>query len=313
VGTGNGEEGNHDAVSVLSQAQNDRDSGVRAAAALGLSVLRADPDITGPALLRALRSDDPSDRAAAVTALAYQLPSQWARWHGVHGAIVAALGDPEARVGARALTSFLVVAERDPSVFTAALKSTDSRIRRMATEALVKNAVSAGKAYPVLVYSINDQDAEVRKSAANALLGALIDQKASVPPALVKAVADPNAEVHGLALRGLAKYGPRARLALPAVLRLQADVDVNVRRAAVEAEASIESAVHGEAAIIELFAEMLNSTEPEKRSQAARSLAIIGPAAARTLPALSRLIVDDPDPHVRESAASAKDAITQSW
>jgi HEAT repeat protein len=95
---GGGDEATRGLVSAMNEAQRDPDPAVRAAAALGLSVLRADPALTGPALLRAAVDGDAWGRAQAVSELACGLPPKWARRADVHDAIIFSLGDADGHV-----------------------------------------------------------------------------------------------------------------------------------------------------------------------------------------------------------------------
>jgi HEAT repeat protein len=306
-----GDEANRNAVSALKDAQKDRDPAVRAAAAVGLSVLRADPALTGPALLRAVRDGDAWGRAQAVSELAYGLPKEWARRVDVHDTIIVALGDADAYVRESAMNSFLVVSERDPSIFDTALKCKDVRLRRGAVEALLRNSLSAGAAYPVLVSALNDADAAVRDAAARALSGAIPRPDANVTPALVEALKDRNAEVRKAAVLGLGKFGTRAKEALPAIYNSLHDDDPGVRRAAVHVVRSIEGELREDETTFLLWSAMLKAGEPATRAQGAEALRRMGPAAMKALPTLLRLIADDPNAEVRESAARARDAISR--
>ena len=308
----NGEdEAKRNAGSALKEAQNDRDPAVRAAAAVGLSVLRADPALTGPALLRAARDGDAWGRAIAVSELAYGLPREWARRNDVHDTIISAFVDSDAHVRETAMNSFLVVSERDPSIFDTALKDKDVRLRRGAVGALLRNSLRAGAAYPVLVSALNDADAGVRDVAARALFEAVPGRDADPSPTLVDALKDRNADVRRAAVLGFGKFGTRAKAALPALRHSQHDDDPGVRRAAVQVIRSIEGELREEETTFLLWSGMLKAGEPAKRVQATEVLRQMGPAAMKALPTLIKLIADDPNEEVRESAARARDAIAR--
>ncbi len=296
-------------LSALLKGQTDGDPAVRAATAVGLSVLRADPSLTGPALLRGARDGDEWGRASAVSELAYGLPPEWHRRNDVQAAILSALGDSSPHVRERAGNSYLVVSEHDPSIFDEALRTKDARVRRTAVEAIERNGLRAAAAYPFLIPALNDPDPDVRNAVKRGLSAAIPDPNLQIPGELVSALTNPDAIVRTAAIVALGKFGTRAKVALRPLRRAQNDPDPAVRQAAVEVVHAIERNLGEVEATVLHCIDELDDAEPTKRARAADDLRRLGPPARIALPALDRVISGDSNSDVRESAARAKDAI----
>ncbi len=308
----NGEDGARgNAVLALIEAQRDRDPAVRAAAAVALSVLRADPEVTGHALLRAVKDGDGWSRGEAVSALAYNLPNQWAWRTDVHRSILVALRDADPHVRELAMNSLLVLSERDPSILETGLKHEDVQLRRGTAYALCRGGLRAGAAYSALFAALDDSDAEVRRASAEALSDAVPGPDSKVPQMLINALRDRNAAVRKTAVIALGKFGARASRALPALLESQRDADAEIRLIATQVATRITTELNEEDTNLLTWIEMLRAVEPSTRGQAADALKRMGPAAAKALPILVKMTSDDPDEEVRESATRASEAIAK--
>jgi HEAT repeat protein len=136
---------------------------------------------------------------------------------------------------------------------------------------------------------------------------------------LVKALENPNAGVRAMAGFSLAKKGPKAIAAVPALSRALTDQDLNVRYSAANALRAIgpgaEAAVPALVKALETFPGGTPAlTGPlryyaDARWVAADALGAIGVGAREAVPALTKTL-SDPDPNVRNAAASALKRIT---
>jgi HEAT repeat protein len=186
-----------------------------------------------------------------------------------------------------------------------------------------------------LLGRLTDRDQEVRASAGNALLR----RGPKAVPALTEALSRPEPLERRLAAGTLARIGPLARDALPALMRLAVEEeDENVlemagmalgqiardqpdavaqilamlgsasdstRLAAVRAAGYL-----GDPRAVPQLIESLKSTNPKLREEAAESLGNLGPYAAPAIPALIEML-DDPSPQLRGEAGEALAKITR--
>ena len=177
--------------------------------------------------------------------------------------------------------------ERD-SLF-ADLRHSDEEVRRLAVERL--SLLPPAEAVPPLVGSLGDPSWRVRKAAVERLT-ALEDVGRPVR-ALVAALADgENPGRRNAALEALTRFGVAA---VPVLVEASRDADVDVRKQAVDALASI-----GAPAAAQRLAELLEDADPNVRAAAAEALGAIG--ARETVALLERRLEADPEPLVRLSA-----------
>ena len=140
-----------------------------------------------------------------------------------------------------------------------------------------------------LMLALRDEDAEVRRAAANSL-GNLATPRAV--PALVAALRDEDPEVRESAADALSNIGdPRAVNPLIALL---GDPVADIRRTAIDALGQFEEQVP-----VAPILRLLSDSDPEIRHSAAHLIGQLGDRSA--VPALSRALRDE-DPEVREAA-----------
>lgn len=177
--------------------------------------------------------------------------------------------------------------ERD--TLFADLGHSDEEVRRLAVERL--SLLPAAESVPPLVDSLGDPSWRVRKAAVERLT-ALEDVSGPVR-ALVRALADgENPGRRNAALEALTRFGAAA---VPVLVEASHDTDVDVRKQAVDALASI-----GAPAAAQRLAELLGDADPNVRAAAAEALGAIGARDAVLL--LEARIDADPEPLVRLSA-----------
>ncbi len=137
-----------------------------------------------------------------------------------------------------------------PEVFVPALinalKDSDAGVRHWAAMALAKYGAAAKPAVPALIAILNDPDPYVRVEAANALKS--IDPVAAMP-ALINALKDSYGLVRALSAIALARYGPAAKPAVPALIALLNDADPGVRVEAASALKAIDPVAAANAGI----------------------------------------------------------------
>lgn len=173
---------------------------------------------------------------------------------------------------------------------TEALKDSDAEVRKSAMQALARFRVPA--AYDAFVMGLKDSDAEVRQQAAFAL-SQLRDGRAT--DALVGALKDSDAEVRQQAAFALSQLrDPRAVPALTSALK---DQDDEVREQALFALAQIR-----DPSAVPALTTALSDPKPNVRQQAAFALSQLGDEKA--VPALIGALKDK-DAEVREHAAFA--------
>lgn len=170
-----------------------------------------------------------------------------------------------------------------------ALNYTDEKVRRVATEILMK--MKAREAVPALVGILKDQSWRVRKSSAEAL-GEIGSHDAII--GLIQALSDKHASVRLETVRALGKL--RDPKILSALVKILDDPSWEVRRAAVEAMAKFGTSAS------KVLAKALENDSLVARKIAARVLADLGTQEA--LPALTKALYDK-DISVRERAVAA--------
>ena len=138
--------------------------------------------------------------------------------------------DPDARVRSAALVAITQIADPQTSLqpLIKALGDNDPAVRLVAASRLRLLGNKAASAVDALVAALGDTDMRVREAAAQALIA--IGQPAVSP--LASSLSGSNVESRKLALACLAKIGPNASAAAPAIEKCLMDPDPQVRKMA---------------------------------------------------------------------------------
>ncbi|MGH1481625.1 MAG: HEAT repeat domain-containing protein [Geminicoccales bacterium] len=167
-----------------------------------------------------------------------------------------------------------------------ALSDDEAQIRRNAAWALGRVGEQAGDALPVLLETALDEEWDVRADAVWAL-GKVIEDNGewgSVDAALVQAVIDHLSDdighVRWSAAWSLARFGPGAEAALPALLEALEDYDYKVRASAAAALGRV-AASHHEEMLSEGLKRAMNDENELVRKRASAALHAL---RARTVP-----------------------------
>jgi HEAT repeat protein len=175
--------------------------------------------------------------------------------------------------------------------WTGALKESETSFQE--TVELLKR--DRGKAAPMLVVALGDDDPEVRFKVARAL-GAL---GPPAVPTLCEALQHPDPLARINAARALIRIGPEARGALPALTAALRDDDPLVDKMVIAALERI-----GQEAVPVLHDALRERKEVAIRAAIVGALHRLGPAAAETVPTLRAMFKDDDDP-LQEAAGEA--------
>lgn|GEM_PF-2447802 len=149
------------------------------------------------------------------------------------------------------------------------LSDQDSRVRAMTVRVLRR---SGGEVVDVLLKALDDSNASVRRAAINQL-GMLKDPRAAAPLAAIARGADN--ELREDAIEALGYLGP---VAIDALLRLQSSVEVEVRRAVVNALVTIE-----DPRVVEAIRSSMMDDDPIIRQSAFLYLGLNGDAEMRNI------------------------------
>jgi hypothetical protein len=185
------------------------------------------------------------------------------------------------------------------------LTVTDLKIRRSATEALVKIGAPA---VPALMSALQSPDATLRWMAAS-VIGDMGSDAAAAVPALILALQDPDPQVRLYTTIALGNIGPAAAAAIPELSVSLQDADPMVRVYAPLALRKMGAAAKG--VIPELIA-TLQDTNGRVRLNAAYALGEMGIEAVAALPSLETLL-SDPLPYVRFGALKGLAGIAQGF
>jgi HEAT repeat protein len=304
-----GKVGSPQAQAALLDALKDRDASVREAAAFALGEIRPRPPeavaATLPGLFEALRDADPRVRRSA----ACSLGKSGSLAAGAAPQLREALRDPAATVrqnAAWALGQFGEDAGREAVDDLARLLGgdPDPLVRRDAAQALGKMGRDARPALPLLLGRFkSDEDAVVRKTALDAVVGVVTPDDTAVLDDLRAALKDRDADVARSAAFALANIGgDGAADALPVLGRALEDGDVPTRRLAATALANV--AHHTPAALPDLTT-ALQDPDAVVRRCAALGLGNLGPRGRSAVPALIKALRPAEDEEVRKFAAEA--------
>jgi HEAT repeat protein len=181
--------------------------------------------------------------------------------------------------------------------------------RWAATIALLRIGIEAKELVPLVLSMAADAEDEDREHALWALPAIGADPAAAVP-VLKKALQDEHAQyARMLAAQALAKYGSKAKEALPALLQALADPDPQVRVDAAAAVWKVEQQAHKALPIlVEALRGGKGTGMAASQNRAIHYLRQMGPEAKEAFPALLALW-KDAAPQGRESLATALQAI----
>ncbi|MHC4983238.1 MAG: HEAT repeat domain-containing protein [Planctomycetota bacterium] len=187
----------------------------------------------------------------------------------------------------------------------------DTRIRKLAVTELCKHVGEDNRITGVLIQCLADEDEQVRQTAA----GTLWDlQSSEVLEALIKHRKDKNTAVRSYALRGIAASPDKGKAATY-LGEAALDSEEQVSRLAMSTLRSMYSKASGqEAEKIRAGAgkdlvKALQHKEPYVRAEAADTLGAMQFADAAA--SLEEVLLEDPDPRARHSAAEALGRIAQ--
>ncbi|MDX1947764.1 MAG: HEAT repeat domain-containing protein [Pirellulaceae bacterium] len=216
----------------------DEDGSVRSLGLSGLARMRpADQIAALPQLLKLLDSqlEPKAENRVRVVRVCGKLKSDALP---ALDALLAAATDPAGEVRAASLVALTQVAppEKTLPALTKGLADEDAAVRLVAAAQLRKLGAAAESAAAQLVAALEDQDVRVRDAAGEALIkiGA-----PAVEPLAAKLAAG-NLEARKLALACLAKLGPTAKTALPAVDKCLQDPHPEVKKLAEVAARNIK-------------------------------------------------------------------------
>lgn len=182
------------------------------------------------------KSEDKPENRAAIARLFGSLKSEAAA--AANQLARVAVEDPDARVRSASLVALSQVAEPSSNlpVFTKALKDTDPAVRQVAVARLRQMGNAATGSADELAGALGDTNPRVRDAAAEVLIR--LGGPAVGP--LAEVTASGNLDSRKLALACLARIGPRASSAMPAIEKALMDPDPQIRMLAEAAIARIK-------------------------------------------------------------------------
>lgn len=259
------------AVDKLAHGLTSDDPALRTAAAKGLHLLQAPPELVAPHMVAIVNDPDPDVRANAVNAIA-------SLGEAVVPRVVRALENPE--------------------------------LRGPAVQVLTRLGPKAAAAVQPLVDAAAGAEPDLRAEIYVAL-AAIGPAAAPATGVLAEAIASDNQSVRESALYALKQIGPPANAASDALVkRMQADdsFDALASAWALARIAPMDAAI-AEAAVPKLIGG-LSSTDDPSRLESAEALAAFGPAAASAVAELQRVAKGDSVAEVRGAADAALARIT---
>lgn len=256
------------------------------------------------ALKPLLASADPRRRAGAIDAL---------RWFSPDAALVPALGEAVADPAASVRTAALLTLQKyagaaakldfpPPKAVTRALEDDEPRVRQAAAEALGSFRSGVDPMVPALIrHGGHDPDPQVRAGCAHALgrLGPPAITPALLPE-YVAAIEGPGlpSELRENLIEGLCRFGPPARVAVPAIIRALRsararidgpDPDMRAVMLRDSAARALGRLAPGTAFASEAIAALADSVD-DQGVPIAQALGEFGPAAGAAAPALLRVL-----------------------
>ncbi|HEX5105827.1 MAG TPA: HEAT repeat domain-containing protein [Pirellulaceae bacterium] len=220
-----------DQVAAFSALLDDDDQTLRGFGLTAVKQMREKDQIAAlprlTAMLTSMREDKAENRAS-IARLIGSLKEDASS--AVDSLATAAADDPDAKVRAACLAALVQVAQPALCLLPLAngLSDADPAVRLVAAARLRLMGPVAAPAAKQLAAALGDSDARVGENAAEALIriGA-----PAVEPAMAQ-LASQNIEAKKLALACLAKIGPDAKSALPAIEKCRSDADPVVRQLA---------------------------------------------------------------------------------
>ena len=179
----------------------------------------------------------------------------------------------------------------------------DPQNRRVIIWAFENMGGGAYEAVPKLHTILNDEDADLRRAAANALFSITSGADARTVEVLLEALKDDESFEQSDAAEALSAL--RIEAAIPVFIGHLSSDDKDRREKAAESLGAMGAMAKG---AVDALVRSLGDDEEDVREAAVVALGKIGPAAAAALPALKKLAADKDSPH-EESAQDAVERI----
>jgi HEAT repeat protein len=183
----------------------------------------------------------------------------------------------------------------------AGLKDSDVRIRLASLDVLEEMGPDAASVASAVIDATRDPNLFVRWAAARTIgkMGPVkVDRSVTE---LARLISDTDLDVRAIAARGLERYGPAAKAAVPALTRAvnvgDAEIRISIMRALQGIGPDAQSAVP-------VISRALSHSDSRVRRTAAEVLGRFGPAAKSAEPAL-RQALSDSEAEVRQAASDA--------
>ncbi len=223
------------ATPTLAAAIKAENRNVRRFAITALQRMGSDSKAALPELLQAFKNADPTTRSLAVYAVGQIHINQGTK--EVVAPVMEALKDNNANVRAAAANALKLMRDSAKSAIPAllnALSDKDADVRSCVIVAL--DELGAGKtAVPEVSRLIHDREVKVRQPAFNYLDRLNAEEIMEAIPPLIAALKEPDASIQYRAVGLLARIGPAAKEAIPALSELLRSDNDQVRSRAVEA------------------------------------------------------------------------------
>jgi HEAT repeat protein len=183
----------------------------------------------------------------------------------------------------------------------AGLKDPDVRIRLASLDVLEEMGPDAASVAAAVIDATRDQNLFVRWAAARTIgkMGP-VNVGRNVTE-LARLISDSDLDVRAVAARGLERYGPAAKAAVPALTRAVTVGDAENRIGALRALQAIGPDAQS---AVPAITQALSYSDSRVRRTAAEVLGRFGPAARSALPAL-RQALSDSEAEVRQAASDA--------
>jgi HEAT repeat protein len=207
------------------------------------------------------------------------------------------------------------------AALAAEMEDESPEVRTQAAAAINHSGRFIDRLFPVVVrHAGHDPDKNVRELCA-AVVSLNSDDAghgtpsvtAAMIPVLIEALASRERELRRAACHSLARFGPEARPAIPALVRLvQESADSNdVPDEAADLLARLARATPHAADVIAVFVTLLSRNTAELQRIAAQALGAFGPSAAPAVPALAQTLRDTLDRKAVEPAVWMTAALAQ--
>ncbi len=280
-----------EAIAGLAKVLKSGGAGQRAAAAAALGRFPVDPMGNWSPGRSPIGHADPLQLAALTEALGdAEIPVRAASLHALHN-----VGMKTAFESSPALKTALARAMEDPS----------PKVRTQAAAAIAHSGRVIDQLFPTVVrHGLHDPDREVREMCAGVVSLTSGPVAATVTPAmipaLVEALAGREQGLRWSACHSLARFGPKAAPAIPALLRVVRDytetpdqIDDNIVELLVQLAVGTPRA----AEVIAALTDLLRREPMPRRRAAADALGSFGPSAAPAVPTLVATLREAIDTH----------------